>query len=134
MCGAEDVRILALWINESLWWAKRWLDSSGLKMAPEKTEPWLVRDRRSFQHQVPGGAVGSKAQPWQTPSDRNCQVHPIWSKLGSAHAQDWWTQGSKEKTGGEHGAFDAALCSSGLGPQKTMLSRGDCSQRREVLC
>ena len=39
------------------------------------------------------------------------QGHPIWSKLGSAHAQYWWTQGSKEKTVGERGAFEATLCS-----------------------
>ena len=42
------------------------------------------------------------------------------SKLGSAHAQHSWTQRSKEKTNGEHGAFEATLCSSGLcwGPTK----------------
>ena len=50
VCAAEDVRILELRINESLWRAKRWLDSRGLKMAPEKTEDLLVKDRRSFQY------------------------------------------------------------------------------------
>ena len=39
----------------------------------------------------------------------------MWSKLGSAHAKHWWTQGSKKATGGERGALEAALCSSGLG-------------------
>ena len=32
-----------------------------------------------------------------------------------AHSQHWWTQGSKEKTVGERGAFEAASCSSSLG-------------------
>ena len=30
--------------------AKRWLDSRGLKMAPDKTEALFVTDRRSFQY------------------------------------------------------------------------------------
>ena len=38
VCAAENVRILELRINESLWRAKSWFDSRGLKMAPEKTE------------------------------------------------------------------------------------------------
>ena len=46
----EDVGILKLRINENLWRAKRWLDSRGLKMAPEKTKALLVKDRRSFQY------------------------------------------------------------------------------------
>ena len=50
VCDADDVRILELRINESLWRAKRWLDSRCLKMAPEKTEALLVTDRRSFQY------------------------------------------------------------------------------------
>ena len=50
MCAADDVRILELRTNESLCRAKRWLDSRGLKMAPEKTEALLVRNRRSFQY------------------------------------------------------------------------------------
>ena len=50
MCAAEDVRILELRINESLWRAKRWLDSRGRKMAPEKIEALLVTDRRYFQY------------------------------------------------------------------------------------
>ena len=50
MCAADDVGNLELRINESLWWAKRWLDSRFLKMAPEKTEALLVTDRRSFQY------------------------------------------------------------------------------------
>ena len=50
VCAPDDVKILKLRINESLWRAKRWLDSRGLKMAPEKTEALVVTDRRSFQH------------------------------------------------------------------------------------
>ena len=55
----DDVRILELRINESLWQAKRWLDSRCLKIAPEKTEALLVMDRRSFQYPkiVPGDHV-----------------------------------------------------------------------------
>ena len=34
VCAADNVRILKPRINESLWRAKRWLDSRGLKMAP----------------------------------------------------------------------------------------------------
>ena len=68
------------------------------------------------------------------PSDRNCQGHPMWSKLGSAHAQHWLSQGSKEKTSSERGAFEAALCCSGLGwgptnpcyPEETVLSAERC--------
>ena len=45
----EDVGILELRINESLWRAKRWLDSRGLKMISEKTQGLLVTERRSFQ-------------------------------------------------------------------------------------
>ena len=50
VCAADNVGILELRINDSLWRAKRWLDSRGLKMAPEKTEALLVSDRRSFQY------------------------------------------------------------------------------------
>ena len=50
VCAADDVKILELSINESLWRAKRWLDSRCLKMAPEKTEALLVTNRRSFQY------------------------------------------------------------------------------------
>ena len=50
VCAADNVGILDLLINDSLWRAKRWLDSRGLKMAPEKTEALLVTDRRSFQY------------------------------------------------------------------------------------
>ena len=53
----------------------------------------------------------------------------MWSKLGSDHAQHRWTHRSKQKTGGDGGAFKAALCSSGLVgcptkpcyPEKTIL-------------
>ena len=50
VCAAEDVGILELRIIESLRRAKRWLDSRGLKMAPEKTEDRELEDRRSFQY------------------------------------------------------------------------------------
>ena len=50
MCAADDVGILELRINESLWRAKRWLDSRSLGVAPEKTEALLVTDRRSFKY------------------------------------------------------------------------------------
>ena len=50
VCAADDVKILELRINDSLWRAKRWLDSRCLKMTPEKTETLLVTDRRSFKY------------------------------------------------------------------------------------
>ena len=50
VCAADNVGILELRINDSLWRAKRWLDSRGLKMGPEKNEALLVTDRRSFQY------------------------------------------------------------------------------------
>ena len=50
MCAGDDVRILELRINESLWRARRWFDRRCLKMAPENTEALLFRDRRSFQY------------------------------------------------------------------------------------
>ena len=46
VCAADNVRILEQNINESLWRAKRWLDSRCLKMAPEKTKALLLTDRR----------------------------------------------------------------------------------------
>ena len=48
VCAVDDVKILELRINDSLWRTKRWLDSRCLKMASEKTEALLVTDRRSF--------------------------------------------------------------------------------------
>ena len=47
-----------------LWQAKRWLDSRGLKMAPEKTEASLIRDRRSFQY--PRIIFGEHEVEWKT--------------------------------------------------------------------
>ena len=67
MCAADDVRILELRINESLWWAKRWLDSRCLKMTPEKTEAVLVMDRRSFQY--PKIVLGEHAIEWKLKLD-----------------------------------------------------------------
>ena len=52
---------------------------------------------------------GEHEVEWKT-SIKYCQGHPMWSKFGSAHAQYWWIQGSKKKTDGERGAFEAALC------------------------
>ena len=48
-CAADDVRILELRINESLWRAKRWLDSRCLTMAPKKSVALLLTDRRSLK-------------------------------------------------------------------------------------
>ena len=56
VCAADNVGFLELRINDSLWRAKRWLDSRGLKMVPEKTEALLVTGRRSFQY--PGIVLG----------------------------------------------------------------------------
>ena len=64
VCAAEDVRILELRINESLWQAKHWLDRRGLKMAPEKTEALLVTDRRSFPY--PKIILGEHEVEWKT--------------------------------------------------------------------
>ena len=50
VCAVDNVGILELRINDTLWREKRWLDSRGLKMAPEKTEALLITDRRSFQY------------------------------------------------------------------------------------
>ena len=50
VCAADDVKILKLRIIDSLWWAKRWLDSKCLKIGPEKTEAFLVTGRRSFKY------------------------------------------------------------------------------------
>ena len=63
VCATEDVIILELRINESLRRAKRWLDSTCLKMAPEKTEVLLARDRRSFQH--PKIVLGEHEIEWK---------------------------------------------------------------------
>ena len=63
VCAADDVRILELRINESLWLTKRWLDSRCLKMAPEKTEALLVTDRRSFQY--PKIVLGEHEIEWR---------------------------------------------------------------------
>ena len=50
VCAADDVGILELRINKSLWQAKRWLKSRCLKKAPEKTEALLIMDRRFFKY------------------------------------------------------------------------------------
>ena len=63
VCAADDVRILGLRINESLCWAKHWLDSRCLQMAPEKTEALLVTDRRSSQY--PKIVLGEHEIEWK---------------------------------------------------------------------
>ena len=63
VCAADDVKILELRINDSLWRAKRWLDSRCLKMAPEKTEALLVTDRRSFKY--PRIVLGEHEIKWK---------------------------------------------------------------------
>ena len=63
VCAADGVGILELRINESLWRAKRWLDRTCLKMAPVKTEAFLVTDRRSFQY--PRVVLGEHAIEWK---------------------------------------------------------------------
>ena len=50
VCAADDVGILELRINDTLWRARRWLDSRCLKMAPEKTKALLVTDKRSLKY------------------------------------------------------------------------------------
>ena len=47
VCAAEDVRILELRINVSLWRAKRWMNTRGLKMAGQ--EILLVPEDRSLR-------------------------------------------------------------------------------------
>ena len=91
VCASDDVKILELRINDSLWWAKRWLDSKCLKMAPEETEGLLVNDRRSFKY--PRILLGEHEIEW-TSADHVCQSHPMWGHPDWAYAQNWWTQGS----------------------------------------
>ena len=126
VCATDDVRILEKRINESLWRAKRLLDSTCQKMAPDKTEALLITNRRFFQ--FPKIVLGDHENEWkksikylgvqldrrQTPADRECQSDQMWSRSDSAHAQHWCPQGSQEKAGGEHSKFEAALRSSGL--------------------
>ena len=63
VCAADNVGILELRINDSLWRVKRWLDSRGLKMAPEKTAALLVTDRRSFKY--PRIVLGEHEIEWK---------------------------------------------------------------------
>ena len=63
VCTADDVKILELRINDSLWRGKRWMDSRCLKMAPEKTEALLVTDRRSFKY--PRIVLGEHEIKWK---------------------------------------------------------------------
>ena len=63
VCVADNVGILELRINDTLWRTKRWLDSRCLKMAPEKTEAFLFRDRRSFKY--PKIVLGEHEIEWK---------------------------------------------------------------------
>ena len=63
VCAANDVKILELRINDSMWLAKRWLKSRCLKMAPEKTESLLVTDRRSIKY--PKVVLGEHEIEWK---------------------------------------------------------------------
>ena len=63
VCAADNVGILELRINDTLWRAKRWLGSRGLKIAPEKTEALLVMDWRSFQY--PTIVLGEHEIEWK---------------------------------------------------------------------
>ena len=109
VCASDNVGILELRINDSLWRAKRWLDSRGLKLAPENTEALLVTDRRSFQY--PKIVLGEYKIEWKksikylgVQLDRRISFgedlqiatasHPMWGRPDSAHAQHWLTQGS----------------------------------------
>ena len=109
VCAGDNVGILELRINDSLWWAKRWLDIRGLKMAPEKTEALLITDRRSFQY--PRIVLGEHESEWKKSikylecswneglaSANTCRSRlPKPSNVGrpdSAHTQHWWTQES----------------------------------------
>ena len=78
-------------------------------MAPEKTEAMLVTDRRSFQY--PRIALGEHEVEWKT----SIKYLGVQLDRRISFGEHWWTQGSKKETGGERGAFEAALCSSGLG-------------------
>ena len=48
VCAADDIGILELSINESLRWAKRWLNSRCLEMASQKIKALMDTDKRSF--------------------------------------------------------------------------------------
>ena len=61
--ATDDVEILELRINNTLWQAKRLLDSRCLKMAPEKTESLLVTDKRSFKY--PNIVLGEHEIEWK---------------------------------------------------------------------
>ena len=66
VCATDDVKIVELRINDSMWRAKRWLDNRCLKMAPEKTEALLVTDRRSFKY--PRIVLGEHEIEWKKSS------------------------------------------------------------------
>ena len=69
VCAADDVKILELRINDSLWRTKRWMDSRCLKMVPEKTEALLVTDRRFFKY--PRIVLGEHEIKWSDPGARH---------------------------------------------------------------
>ena len=124
-------RILELRINESLWRAKRWLESRGLKIAPEKTEALLVTDRRSFQY--PRIVLGEHEVDWKisikylgVQLDRRlsfgehikiavAKAIQCGANLARLMPNIGGPTGSEKKIRGERGPFETALCSSGLG-------------------
>ena len=115
VCAADDDRILKLRINETLRRAKRWLDSRGLKMAPEKTEALLVTDRRSFQY--PRIVLEEHEVEWKTSI----------KYLG--------VQLDRRLSFGDHLRIRSCFMQlrSGLMPCKTMLSRRSCSRHKDLL-
>ena len=60
VCTADDVGTLELRINESLWQAKRWLDSRDLKMASGKTEALRVTDKHWWTQESEKEAGGER--------------------------------------------------------------------------
>ena len=129
VCAAEDVGILKLRINESLWRAKRWLDSRGLKMAAEKTEALLVTERKSFSTQrlFLGNTKTCGKRVLSTCGDTNVELTwlrscPTLVDPGKPR-EDWWRAWCTQSC--------CMQLRSGQVPSATMLSKKSCSQHRE---
>ena len=118
VCAAEDVGILELRINESLWQAKHWFNSRGLEMAPERPrlcwsrteDPFSTRRLFAENMRLSGKQASStwgcswikclaSANTYRSRLPRPSNVEKTW--LGSCLTL-------------VHGAFEVALCSSGL--------------------
>ena len=136
MYAADDVRILELRINDSLWRAKRWLDSRCLKMAPEKTEALLVTDRRSFKY--PGMVLGEHEIEWKKSSEYlGVQLDRRLSfgeRLQIATAIAIQCGASLTWLMPNIRGFRKAKRWPGLVPLTTKLSRRSCFRHREVWC